>query len=589
MKKRIILLVFVMGFLPMFTAIYANNIGVANTEINGINSTSQFAMVEFDVSWDNSWRNDLAPGYGSKNYDAAWVFVKFRVGTADWTSTGASSSGTTITVPSTKLLRVGMPIRVTAGTGAITAGTVVVSIVDATHFTISAAPTTALSGASIECKRIWEHCTINTTGYTQPAGSSIDVANDGKGAYVFRSVNSKQATFSVADAQLRWNYGVDGIEECSDIEVKVFAIEMVYVPQGAFYVGDGSTANIYGNFEAGTTGKPFKIQSEAAITLGGGTVGSLGNNNGATMNPADDFNDATSKALPAAFPKGYNAFYCMKHEITQQLYVDFLNTLTYRQQITRTVNAPSSAAGTAALVNTYRNGIDIMTPGVSATNTPAVYACNLDADANYNESADGQWIACNWLWPIDVVSFSDWPALRPMTELEFEKVARGPLVPMPDEYCWGNVNIVQATGISNPGASNEVASNATANCVYGNHGAVQGPIRVGSFADNASNRTDAGSGYYGVLDLEGNVWESGIVSVGKSIGRAFTGLHGDGALSTDGEANTSNTPVGADCHGFRGNCWTTTTAYWRLSNRYHTNLNQTRTYHMGGRGVRTAD
>ena len=56
---------------------------------------------------------------------------------------------------------------------------------------------------------------------------------------------------------------------------------MVYVPQGSFYVGDGQTLNaeLYGNFEEGTTGNAFQITSEAAITLGGGGAGSLGNNN----------------------------------------------------------------------------------------------------------------------------------------------------------------------------------------------------------------------------------------------------------------------------------------------------------------------
>ncbi len=50
----------------------------------------------------------------------------------------------------------------------------------------------------------------------------------------------------------------------------------------------------------------------------------------------DDFNDATARSLPAAFPKGYAAFYIMKYEISQEQYVGFLNKLTQTQQTART-------------------------------------------------------------------------------------------------------------------------------------------------------------------------------------------------------------------------------------------------------------
>jgi hypothetical protein len=75
----------------------------------------------------------------------------------------------------------------------------------------------------------------------------------------------------------------------------------------------------------------------------------------------------------ANWPNGFNAFYCMKYEVSQQGYVDFLNTLTYTQQVTRTANAPKHRLRErGALISsiTNRNGIDIQTPGVAST-TPA--------------------------------------------------------------------------------------------------------------------------------------------------------------------------------------------------------------------------
>lgn len=64
-----------------------------------------------------------------------------------YTSTaGATGSGTTITVGSTTGLAAGMTLQVLSGTGAFAANTTVLNVVSATSFTISQAPTTALSG-----------------------------------------------------------------------------------------------------------------------------------------------------------------------------------------------------------------------------------------------------------------------------------------------------------------------------------------------------------------------------------------------------------------------------------------------------------
>ncbi|MFZ4680436.1 MAG: beta strand repeat-containing protein, partial [Flavobacterium sp.] len=69
--------------------------------------------------------------------------------TTPYVSSGASSAGTTITVATTANLVVGMSIAMVSGTGAFAAGTTVTSILNATSFTVSVAPTTALSGAVV--------------------------------------------------------------------------------------------------------------------------------------------------------------------------------------------------------------------------------------------------------------------------------------------------------------------------------------------------------------------------------------------------------------------------------------------------------
>lgn len=54
-----------------------------------------------------------------------------------------------------------------------------------------------------------------------------------------------------------------------------------------------------------------------------------------------------------------------------------------------------------------------------------------------NEPDDGAWVSANDLSWMDGAVLADWAALRPFTELEFEKAARGPVVPVADEFAWG--------------------------------------------------------------------------------------------------------------------------------------------------------
>src|SRR5689334_2843436 len=64
----------------------ANNILVSNVSLTGQNisagpnNPANFIMVQFTVGWENSWRLSTAPA----NWDAAWVFVKYRINGGDW-------------------------------------------------------------------------------------------------------------------------------------------------------------------------------------------------------------------------------------------------------------------------------------------------------------------------------------------------------------------------------------------------------------------------------------------------------------------------------------------------------------------------
>ncbi len=372
----------------------------------------------------------------------------------------------------------------------------------------------------------WKHATI--FGSNAPAGATIDVSSDFKGAFIYRTAQGS-GSVNYTNVQLTWYYGYDGVNNNAAVVVKVFAIEMVYIPQGSFWLGDGTPNNVAGQFSQGTTTSPYQISSENSITLGGAS--GLGNRNRVGESNTDDFSNTITQTLPAAFPKGYNAFYVMKYEISQQQYVDYLNTLTRSQQ----QNAVWSNISTDIITNNFvmnnstvpifRNYIGCPTSGNGTSSPITFFMIYVRNDR-----------ACNYIdWNMGLL-YADWAALRPFTELEFEKICRGDQNPVIDEFAWGTTNITAATTISGSENGTETITNANANADYGNINYTggdggQGPLRCGIFAKTGNTREQSGASYYGVMDLSGGLYEQ-CVSVGDVNSRNFDGSHGDGDLTT---------------------------------------------------------
>jgi formylglycine-generating enzyme required for sulfatase activity len=513
--KDVLSLILVFLFLGL-SETYANNVAISNVYTLGKNTAQDYQLVNFDITWDNSWKVSGGPN----NWDAAWVFIKY----------------------------------------------------------------------SRKSDNIWHHATLHhvdgtgtADGHTEPANSNIssssDVAGGSHGVFIHRTTLG-HGTVNFTGVRLHWNYGVDGLSDNDNVELCVMAIEMVYVHQGSFYVGSGG--NETGAFYTYPTfTNPYQITSEGAITVGN-VNGNLYYNNlfaieGDQLGP-----------IPASFPKGYNAFYCMKYEITQAQYVAFLNKLTYAQQVKRTAVLPTSVVGTAAMTTgtLYRNGIEVKQSSVASN--PAIYGCDLNSNNVYDEANDGQSIACNYLSWADVAAYLDWSALRPMTELEYEKAGRGNQAPITDEYAWGNTNIIGAIAIANSGANTEIAQ-AGANCAYSFSAGVPGPMRSGNFAQAATTRTQSGASYYGIMELSGNLMERPI-TVGIPEGRGFTGLRGNGDLDAIGDANVSQWPAPTALGvGFRGGAWSSLAVDLRLADRFNAaRTDGSRGYSIGGRGCRLA-
>jgi formylglycine-generating enzyme required for sulfatase activity len=465
--KRVVVLLALLG-----AVMQANNLQITNLSVNWAAQT-----VTFNISWENGWRLTTPPA----NWDAAWVFVKFR-----------------------------------------------------------------------QCNAIsdpWTHGQISTTltDHTFPAqlqpvlsdgsASGIDPAPDNLGVMLRHTATGTFATVGPYTVTLR----VTNLPTSGSYDIAVFGIEMVFIPEGAYTLGtlegwhSTSTEAAYAFDQNGNSGDPhqaYNITSENAISLRWAGSG------------------ATSISVPAAFPKGYKAFHVMKYEISQGQYADFLNTL------------PSTTANLRYLGNFGNNRNRLQSGG----SYPNVY------------QSDRPDRAQNYLSWHDVCAYLDWAALRPITEMEYEKICRGPGASA-GEYAWGSTNITAGTTIGiTPENGTEVFTNPNANCTYNNvtytgGDGGQGPVRVGIHAKVGSpSREASGATYYGVLDMSGNVWEM-VVMVSDPAGNVgsptYDGKWGDGVLDwATGRANESTWPLGnPGGFGLRGGAWGNNWAPQRVSAR----------------------
>jgi len=513
---------FVFIFLAIFMGLFlnsnintlkANNIIVSNVTLLSGDT------IMFDISWENSWRTTSVSG-STLNYDGAWVFVKFR-----------SEYDKYIANPP-----------------------------DFSHMWLS----------------------TNPANHYVPSGVSLDVSTTdisgtprGMGVFIYRDSDGG-GNFSAQGIKLKWDKSAQGVTG-NDWDFEVFAIEMIWVPQDNYYIGDAVSVN---TFKDGSTTSPLLINSENALTLGTG-AGEL-----------NQLASALSGTLPALFPKGYNGMWVMKYEISQEQYKDFLNTLSRANQDACT--ATNLASGVTSVTNVFvmsntssvsmRNGIRCNSAVHTSMNI--FFYCSLNGDAVANEVNDGLTVACNYLEPY-YRYYLDWAALRPISEMEFEKICRGYETSgsyVAYETVWGyngtsSSNFTYVNNVSNSGYNYELPANTGNGLSHLGNNTPAGPRRVGSTHVLAVNRLTAGTSYYGAADMGGNLAEP-VVKVADASSFSRNDL-GDGELSTSFPSSwgVSNTT-------YRGGAWHETVYRAMISDRFYTVNTAPASQYVGARGGR---
>ena len=448
MKTKILLLA--MSFaLPLFTM--ANNIRVI---LNSYNPTTK--QLKISLAWDNSWHD------GSGQFrDAAWLFVKYKdITNSEW------------------------------------------------QHAIIANPTSAnniltdtLSGSGVKFDVIGK----NPSVAPGPTGSRGYIIRRQKGATAALQNNPEYAGVYNVGLPLTITLALPSGVTLANPEFRVYALEMVDIPTGSFYAGDGSANSIVKN--SATNNGPFLLTSETAAI----SPNILGNT--LTL-------PAVTSTAPS-FPRGVNEFFQMKYELSSEGFVEFLNTLNRTQQNffgNNSVN-PLVAASSGSFTMDFYRGFEI-SANVTSTFDPVTFISSkpFKAMRTYLQSY--------------TLAYLDWAALRPMSALEYEKACRGPLQPVINEFAWGTSNSTEI--YTNPDIDLNGINESYSVNVNGPFALTTDPVRCGAFAKaSGSNRLNSGGTYYGAMEMSGNANEFVLVD------QTFLGQNGDGKISITGEHNTN--------------------------------------------------
>lgn len=394
---------------------------------------------------------------------------------------------------------------------------------------------------------VWKPLLLESSGHqvddlSYSLGSS---ENGAVGMFIFRPGVSSGNVENISCRLLFKDSGItQEMLDAGEGAVLLQGIEMVYIPWGKFKMGDGSSVN-------SLAGEITELNT-----------------------------------LSSTFPNGYKGFYMMKYELSQEQYVTFLNSLTLAEQTALLGNltalnegdyvfgAPDRVSQRNGIVLYKRNGIS----------GKMFFACNynrrpaLSLSEDVNQSDDGQNIACNFVGITDLSGYASWSGLRPMSEYEYEKACRGVGVnSVSGEYAWNrNTGATKGSGLLNEGREDEYVSSGNVN--YGN--GFPGPVRCGAFGSGGTDQIGSGAGYWGVMELSGNLRE--LCCNNNSLESFDREVHGKGIYNPGMWSSTSS---GHWCS--RGGGYSSDLSQLQVSDRSDIVTSSARQPYFGLRCVRT--
>ena len=427
----------------------ANEIAISNISLSNHDATNQTVEITFDVTWNNSWRHPVSSGM--PNWDAAWIFGRFSLrGENTW-----------------------LPIVISAQ--GISTGSGTPSIAELKPY---------------------------TNDDTKGIGMLVHRSEVGSG------------TFSQVGITFTWEYGNNrpDITDLDLLEIRLFGIEMVYVPGGPFYLGSGQ-APFQGFYTQGqeSSYSPYRLETLGSIILGG--VGSL-----------TYIGYSGTTTIPSGFPNGVYPFYIMKHELSEQMMVNFLNSVDNGisdHPVYANIKAAQDGSDSQyALLNDINRTFEIM-----------------NSDTIYNFTTNKPEYPANFMSWNEGTAIADWAGMRPISELEFEKASRGWKAPtIVGEFPWGKGGVVNQTYTIANGeivagySTQKNRGNAAITETMGQFGL---DLRVGVFANDTSSRAQSNASRLGVLDLAGSVLEITADVVNPS-NTSWINVHGNGELHPSG-------------------------------------------------------
>lgn len=359
------------------------------------------------------------------------------------------------------------------------------------------------------------HTVISSFTKTTPS-IGFDVAKDGVGLFVYPK-NNFRGNIHISIRIALDPKSHEGINTRESV-LNVYGIEMVKIPEGKFKIGspDESAIAFGGLYKPNNKGE---YQGLVSINSEKQTL-NVSQNGDLYYQAPEGYEGDQKGTIPSNFPKGVASFYIMKYEPTEGQYITFLNSLTTTQRTNRLVFQAD---------NYYSEGGAI-----------------IEKDNQFTTAFPNK--PCQFMSWDDAMAYADWAGLRPMTEFEYVKAARGTVTPTKSDFPWGteSKDIVQRRHTNNWELT----------------------MINGWDESKLNDKTKAyfGASYYWVMDLSGSMWER-IITIGHPKGRAYLGTHGDGTLSNNGNATNKNWPIAQENSGgigFRGG------GFYGYNREYHT-------------------